>query len=73
MKKNTKKPEIFNIIPPDLSQKEQALELAKKDIITFEIVGTLVCATFYPIAALSCMICLIVARIAFSLGYAFCG
>ena len=35
MKKNTKKPEIFNIIPPDLSQKEQALELAKKDIITF--------------------------------------
>jgi len=35
MKKNLKKPEIFNIIPPDLSQKEQALELAKKDIITF--------------------------------------
>ena len=35
MKKNSKKPEIFNIIPPDLSQKEQALELAKKDIITF--------------------------------------
>ena len=25
----------FNIIPPDLSQKEKALELAKKDIITF--------------------------------------
>jgi len=35
MKKNSKKPETFNIIPPDLSQKEQALELAKKDIITF--------------------------------------
>jgi len=35
MKKNSKKPEIFNIIPPDLSQKERALELAKKDIITF--------------------------------------
>ena len=35
MKKNTKKPENFNIIPPDLSQKEKALELAKKDIITF--------------------------------------
>ena len=35
MKKNSKKPEIFNIIPPDLSQKEKALELAKKDIITF--------------------------------------
>ena len=25
----------FNIIPPDLSQKEKALELAKKDIVTF--------------------------------------
>jgi len=35
MKKTTSKPESFNIIPPDLSQKEQALELAKKDIITF--------------------------------------
>jgi len=36
MKKNLKKkPEKFNIIPPDLSQKEKALELAKKDIITF--------------------------------------
>ena len=35
MKKNSKKPEIFNIIPPDLSQKERALELARKDIITF--------------------------------------
>ena len=35
MKKNTKKPENFNIIPPDLSAKEQALELAKKDIVTF--------------------------------------
>ena len=35
MKKNTKKPQQFNIIPPDLSQKEQALELARKDIITF--------------------------------------
>jgi len=37
MKKNTetKKPEIFNIIPPDLSAKEQALELARKDIVTF--------------------------------------
>ena len=34
MKKTTNKPESFNIIPPDLSQKEQALELAKKDIIT---------------------------------------
>lgn len=34
MKKNTK-PQPFNIIPPDLSQKEKALELAKKDIITF--------------------------------------
>lgn len=32
---STKKPEIFNIIPPDLSQKEQALELARKDIVTF--------------------------------------
>ena len=29
MKKNTK-PQQFNIIPPDLSQKEKALELAKK-------------------------------------------
>ena len=35
MKKNSKKPEIFNIIPPDLAQKERALELAKRDIITF--------------------------------------
>ena len=35
MKKNSKKPQQFNIIPPDLSQKEKALELAKKDIITF--------------------------------------
>ena len=33
MKKNTKK--NFNIIPPDLSAKEKALELAKKDIVTF--------------------------------------
>ena len=35
MKKNTKKPDKFNIIPPDLSAKEKALELAKKDIVTF--------------------------------------
>ena len=35
MKKTTKKPESFNIISPDLSQKEKALELAKRDIITF--------------------------------------
>tara|TARA_R100000388_G_scaffold93583_1_gene78565 strand:- start:1687 stop:3273 length:1587 start_codon:yes stop_codon:yes gene_type:complete len=35
MKKNTKKPENFNIVPPDLSAKEKALELAKKDIVTF--------------------------------------
>jgi phage terminase large subunit-like protein len=33
MSKNSKK--SFNIIPPDLSQKEKALELAKKDIVTF--------------------------------------
>jgi hypothetical protein len=32
---STKKLDNFNIIPPDLSQKEKALELAKKDIITF--------------------------------------
>ena len=35
MKKNTKKPEIFNIIPPDLSAKEKALEIASRDIISF--------------------------------------
>ena len=35
MKKKSTKPEKFNIIPPDLSAKEKALELARKDIITF--------------------------------------
>jgi phage terminase large subunit-like protein len=29
------KPQNFNIIPPDLAAKEKALELAKRDIITF--------------------------------------
>ena len=35
MKKKSTKLKIFNIIPPDLSAKEKALELARKDIITF--------------------------------------
>ena len=35
MSTKKKKPEPFNIIPPDLSAKEKALELAKRDIITF--------------------------------------
>ena len=35
MKKKSTKPKNFNIIPPDLSAKEKALELARKDIITF--------------------------------------
>ena len=34
-KATKKKKDLFNIIPPDLSQKEKALEMASKNIITF--------------------------------------